>query len=265
MMTNLESLCNQVCDLARNTGRFIRNEAPKIRTEDVESKGVHNYVTYVDRAAEELIVNKLQELLPEAGFIVEEESIQKTGQHYQWIVDPLDGTTNFIHGIPCYSVSIALMHEQRIVLGVIYEANLEECFYAWQGGGAWLNGSPIKVSGATSLEQALLVTGFPYYDYSLLERYMELFTWCLKHTHGVRRLGSAAVDLAWVACGRFESFFEYGLNAWDVAAGSLIVHEAGGRLCDFSGKDHYIFGREIVASAPGVHDELMEKVREVFS
>ncbi len=263
-MKEYRKLCLLVCDVARDAGQFIREELPLLSRSDIESKGLHSYVTHVDTNAEKRIVKALEELLPEAGFIVEEESIDKQGCEYRWVVDPLDGTTNFIHGLPFFSVSIALMHGSEIVLGVVYEVMHDECFYAWKGGGAYLNEKPIRVSGIQSLSESLLATGFPYYDYSLLDRYMELFTWCLRNTHGVRRLGSAAVDLAYVACGRFEGFFEYGLNAWDVAAGSLIVSEAGGKVTDFRGKSNYIFGKEIIAANAGVFDELMVKTEEIF-
>ena len=262
---NLQSICMQTCNIARSAGEFIRGEIPKLKSADIQSKGLHNFVTYVDTEAEKRIIKDLESLLPDAGFIAEENSIEKKGDEYCWVVDPLDGTTNFIHGIPCFSVSIALMKHRKVIMGVVYEINKDECFYAWEGGGAWLNDQSIRVSGARSLEDSLLATGFPYFDYTLLKTYLELFTWCLENTHGVRRIGSAAVDLAYVACGRFEGFFEYSLSPWDVAAGSLIVQEAGGKVTDFSGSDHYIFGREIVAANQGVFRELIDKVREVFT
>jgi len=261
---NLQSICMQTCNIARSAGEFIRGEIPKLKAADIQSKGLHNFVTYVDTEAEKRIIKDLESLLPDAGFIAEENSIEKKGDEYCWVVDPLDGTTNFIHGIPCFSIAIALMKHQEVILGVVYEINKDECFYAWKGGGAWLNGEPIRVSAAPSLGDSLLATGFPYYDYSLIEPYLRLFTWCLEHTHGVRRIGSAAADLAYVACGRFEAFFEYSLSPWDVAAGSLIVQEAGGKVTDFSGNGNYIFGREIVAGNQGVFDELLFKVKEVF-
>ncbi len=264
VMTEYRQLCMQVCDVARDAGAYIRGELPRLRATDIQTKGVHNYVTHVDTTAEKRIVKALEQLLPEAGFIVEEESIRKKGGDYRWVVDPLDGTTNFIHGLPCFSVSIALMHQDEVVIGVVYEINHDECFYAWKGGGAYLNEKPVCVSDAGSLGESLLATGFPYYDYSLIDKYMELFTWCLRNTHGVRRIGSAAVDLAYVACGRFEAFFEYSLNPWDVAAGSLIVSEAGGEVTDFSEGANYVFNKEIVASNHGVYKELMGKVKEVF-
>ncbi|MFP4467534.1 MAG: inositol monophosphatase family protein [Bacteroidales bacterium] len=262
---DLKSICLKTCKVAKSAGEFIREELPKLETADIQSKGLHNFVTYVDTEAEKRIVKNLETLLPGAGFIAEENSIEKKGDEYCWIIDPLDGTTNFIHGLPCFSVSIALMRHQKVVMGVVYEINHDECFYAWEGGEAWLNGQSIKVSGARSMGDSLLATGFPYYDYSLIKPYLELFTWCLENTHGVRRIGSAAVDLAYVACGRFEGFFEYSLSPWDVAAGSLIVQEAGGKVTDFSGNENYVFGKEILAANQWVFDELMLKVKKVLS
>ncbi len=264
MKTEYRQICQVVCDIARDAGAYIREELPLLSASDIERKSLNSYVTHVDTTAEKRIVKALEEILPEAGFIVEEESIDKKGYDHKWIVDPLDGTTNFIHGVPCFSVSIALMHRDEMVIGVVYEVMQDECFYAWKGGGAYLNDNPIRVSETTSLKESLLATGFPYHDYSQLNEYMELFTWCLRNSHGVRRFGSAAVDLAYVACGRFDGFFEYGLNPWDVAAGSLIVKEAGGAVSDFSKKDNFVFGKEILAVNSAVYQELSKKIKSVF-
>jgi myo-inositol-1(or 4)-monophosphatase len=264
MTKNLEQLCNEVIEIAKTTGEFIRAESVKIKTHHIESKGNHDFVTYVDKTAEKLIVEGLQKVFPDSGFITEEKTIATEQKEYMWIIDPLDGTTNFIHGLPCFSISIGLMQGSRIVMGVIYEINLDECFYAWEGGKAYLNGQEIKVSSTTRLNDSLLATGFPYHDYSRLERYLELFAWCLHNTHGVRRLGSAAADLAYVACGRFDAFFEYGLNAWDVAAGVIIVKQAGGTVMDFEGGDNYIFGGELIASNMGIVDEFLDKAKHAF-
>jgi len=259
-----KKICGQMIEIAREAGEFIRESRMKLKSSDIEVKGLHNFVTYVDKQSEIMIVERLKDLIKEAGYVVEENTISGLAEKYNWIVDPLDGTTNFIHDLPCFSVSIALMEDKRIVAGVVYEINQDECFYAWEGGGAWLNGNAIRVSGAISLKDSLIATGFPYYDYERLEAYMKLFTWCIKHTHGVRRIGSAAVDLAYVACGRFDGFFEYSLNAWDVAAGALLVKEAGGCVSDFSAGDNYIFGKEIVASNSIVFSEFINKVKEAF-
>lgn len=263
-MHDLNAICNEVRSLARETGEYILHEVTRIGSNDIETKDVHNYVTYVDKNAEKMIVARLQALLPEAGFIVEENTIEKHGAIYNWVVDPLDGTTNFIHGIPVYSVSIALMRNDEVIIGVVYEPNLDECFYAIKGQGAFLNGVSIRVSPATTLKSCLFATGFPYYNYDRMKEFMDLFSWCMKNTHGLRRMGSAAVDLAYVACGRFEGFYEYGLNAWDVAAGCLLVEEAGGKNSDFKYGHDYIHGKEIVATNGLVHDAFMEQVKASF-
>jgi myo-inositol-1(or 4)-monophosphatase len=264
-MVDLDKLIHDVIITAKSAGAFIRSQTDKIRSTDVETKGNHDYVTYVDKTAEEQIVKRLQTLLPEAGFIVEENTVSTQGAIYNWVVDPLDGTTNFIHGIPLFSVSIALMHYEEVVLGVIYEVNMDECFSAVRGRGAFLNGTPIQVSKNGELNNSLLATGFPYHDYSRLDSFMDFFRWCMTNTHGLRRLGSAALDLAYVACGRFEGFYEYGLNAWDVAAGCLIVKEAGGKVCDFQGKNNYIFGREVLASNPYIYNEFLNQIHQAFN
>jgi len=264
LQLDLEKACHEVQILARKTGQFINDESAKISQGNIEVKGTHNFVTYVDKAAEEKLVEGLQIIIPDSGFITEEETIQTSQRNYTWVIDPLDGTTNFIHSLPCFSISIGLLRNNEIVMGVVYDINLDECFYAWEGSKAFLNGREISVSGAMTLNDSLLATGFPYYDYSRLEKYMELFTWCLRNTHGVRRIGSAAIDLAWVACGRFEAFFEYGLNPWDVVGGAFIVQQAGGKVSDFSGGKNYIFGRELVASNGAIHAEFLNQVDKVF-
>ncbi len=261
---DLQKICEEVCLLAKETGRFLKSEIGKISAADIEIKGFNDFVTYVDKTSEKKIVNSLQRLLPEAGFIVEEKTVTAKGERYNWIVDPLDGTTNFIHGLPCYSVSIALTEGDEVILGVVYEVNLEECFYAYKGGKAFLNGKEISVSDKHKVSDALVATGFPYYDYSELGRYMQLFTYFLKNSHGIRRLGSAAVDLVYVACGRFEAFFEYGLKPWDVAAGAFIITRAGGKVSDFKGGSDYLFGQQIVATNFALADEFEEIVKEVF-
>ena len=261
---DLQQLCEDVCQLARKTGKFLRTEVNKLSAAEVEIKGVNDFVSYVDKTSEKLIIEELQRLLPEAGFIAEEKTNTTKGDKYNWIVDPLDGTTNYIHGLPCYSVSIALAENDEIIIGVVYEVNLDECFYAFKGSKAFLNGKEIVVSDRAKVSDALVATGFPYYDYSDLGRYMELFTYFLKNSHGIRRLGSAAVDLAYVACGRFEAFFEYGLNPWDVAAGAFIIEQAGGKVYDFCGGNNYIFGKQIVASNSMLAEEFSGIIKSVF-
>jgi len=261
---DLEKLCPRVCETVRKTGAFIRNERKTFSLSKVEYKGLNDLVSYVDKTAERQLVEGLSQLLPSSGFITEEKTTTTRSEEYNWIIDPLDGTTNFVHGLPCFCVSVGLMLKDKLVLGVVYEINLDECFYAFEGGGAWLNGNKISVSSAKTLKESLLATGFPYSDYHRMKPYMQVFDHFMYNTHGLRRLGSAAADLVYVACGRFEGFYEYGLNAWDVAAGALIVKEAGGKVSDFSGGNDCIFGKEIIATNENVYDEFLEVVKKSF-
>jgi myo-inositol-1(or 4)-monophosphatase len=179
---------------------------------------------------------------------------------YTWIVDPLDGTTNFMHGLPPYSISIALSEQGKIVAGVVYIVTSDEMFTATIEGGAWLNGSRISVSAASRIEDSLIATGFPYKNFSRLGSFMGALEYFIRNTHGVRRMGSAAVDLAYVACGRFDAFFEYNLNPWDVAAGALLVKEAGGMVSDFSGDGDNVNGAETIASNSLLYDNFKKIV-----
>lgn len=259
---DLENICTQVNDLAKEVGTFIKSQV--ISSSDVEVKSRNSLVTFVDKTSEEKLVNKLSEIIPGSGFITEEGTSTKIGKEFNWIIDPLDGTTNFIHGVPCYCVSIGLQKNNKLVLGVIYEINLDELFYAWEGSKAYLNGKEIHVSKTKTLENSLIATGFPYYDYEKQTEYLDLFKDLMKNTRGLRRLGSAAVDLAYVACGRFDAFYEYSLHPWDVAAGAFIVHQAGGKVTDFKGENDYLFGKEIITSNPQIQNELLSKVKEYF-
>ena len=260
----LKQLTKQVCSISKEVGTFVKQESRKFNTEDIEPKSKNSLVTYVDKTAEEKLVNFLSALIPESGFIAEEGTSKKTGEVYNWVIDPLDGTTNFIHGIPTYCVSIALLKNNELIIGVIYEPNQEEMFYAWKNGGAYLNGKVISVSSTAKISDALLATGFPYYDYEKLEDYMDILKWLMHNSRGVRRIGSAAIDLAYVACGRFDAFYEYSLNPWDVAAGAIIVNEAGGKITDFKGGKDYLFGKEIMASNLHVKTELLDKIKFFF-
>lgn len=258
---DLEGICKNVIEISKETGDFIRKERKSFKSEKVESKGVHDYVSYVDKQAEDMLVTKLGRLLPGAGFIAEEGSGEKNMGGVNWVIDPLDGTTNFIHGLPPFSVSIGLISGKKIIMGVIYEINLNECFYAWEGSPAYLNASEISVSGSALVKQSLIATGFPYTDFRRMGPFLKSFEYFMESSHGLRRLGSAAADLAYVACGRFDAFYEYGLSPWDVAAGAFIVKQAGGKICDFSGRDDYLFGGELIASNAGIYDEFRSDVQ----
>ncbi len=233
--------------LIREVGQYIRTEAARFDYHVVEEKGRNDLVSYVDKRAEKMLVRGLQDILPEAGFITEEGTATHRQEKLRWVIDPLDGTTNFTHGLPVYAISVALLAGEELVAGVVYEINKEEMFWATKGGGAWLGDKRIYVSGREKLAESLLATGFPYYNFDRMEAYLRILNDFMQATHGLRRMGSAAVDLAYVACGRFEGFFEYNLNAWDVAAGSLLVSEAGGRVTDFRLGNNFLFGKEIIA------------------
>ena len=261
---NLEILCREVVALAKQAGTFIKTEAGKFKAESVEFKGLNDMVSYVDKTSEEMIVAKLQQLLPEAGFITEEKTVVKTALQYNWVIDPLDGTTNFIHGLPVYSVSIALKEYEELVLGVVYEINQDECFYAWKDAPAFLNGRQIHVSDKPTVSESLIATGFPYYNFEKADAYMDLFKDLMQSCQGLRRLGSAAVDLAYTACGRFDAYYEYNLNDYDMAAGILIVKQAGGQVFDFTGGRNMLKTRDVIATNGKISQELLNKVLFAF-
>jgi myo-inositol-1(or 4)-monophosphatase len=254
---DFEKICSQVIDIATETANFIRSQKDKITLDIIDTKGSNDFVTYVDKTSEQMIVDALQNIIPEAGFIAEEGTSTKKGKIFNWIIDPLDGTTNFIHGVPTFSISIALMENETLILGVVYEVMRSECFYAWKGSKAFLNGKEISVSKRKTVSDSLLETGFPYYDYKRLEPFLRTLSYFMLNSQGMRRIGSAATDLAYVACGRFEGFYEYSLNPWDVAAGAFIVQQAGGKVCDFSGENNYIFGKEIIATNLNIYSEFL--------
>ncbi|WP_162054145.1 inositol monophosphatase family protein [Pontibacter pamirensis] len=259
---NLSQLSQNLNIIARSVGAFIRQEAENFDTSTIEMKGFNDLVSYVDKQAEVQLVEGLRELLPEAGFITEEGTDSTKGERYNWVIDPLDGTTNFTHSLPIYCVSVGLLDGDEVVVGVVYDPSRDECFSAYKGGGAFCNANPIKVSEAPALANSLIATGFPYYDFGLMQQYLQVLGGFMAKSHGIRRLGSAALDLAYVAAGRCEGFFEYNLNAWDVAGGSIIVQEAGGMLSKFASDGDYVFGREIVASNGNIHSEMQEIIQE---
>lgn len=262
MKYDLNDLLKKTSTIINDVVAFIRKESAGFDRNKIEYKGVNDLVSYVDKGAEEQLVAGLKELVPEAGFITEEGTIEKSERQLTWIVDPLDGTTNFAHGLPAFAVSVALTDGDKTVLGVVHEVNRDECFYAINGN-AFCNGEAIQVSNQEQLSGSLLATGLPYNAFNKMEPYLNILSSFMKNTHGIRRIGSAAVDLAYVACGRFEGFFEYNLNAWDVAAGAYIVQCAGGTVSDFKGGRDFLYGREIIA-ANAVHGAVLATVRKYW-
>lgn len=260
---NLESICESVVAISHLAANYIREHSNVLLLSDIEEKGSHDLVSFVDKNTEIMIKDALYPLLSDAGFLAEESGIT-AGNEFTWVIDPLDGTTNFVHGVPVYSISIALLQANKPILGVVHEVSRMECFYSSLGTGVFLNGKQVKVSKASKLDKSLIATGFPYNDFSRMEAYLKVFDLLMRETRGIRRLGSAAVDLAYVACGRFEAFYEYGLHPWDVAAGAFLVNQAGGKVTDFSGEDNYLFGTDILASNRLIHNNLKDIIDLFF-
>jgi len=259
---NLVSLEKDVIELCLEVGAFMSKEMDGFDLTKIEQKGSSsNLVSYVDKESERRLVEKLSEIVPGSGFIAEEGTDLVGSNEYRWIIDPLDGTTNYLHGLPLYAISIGLQKNEQTVLGIVYDVSHRECFHAIEGHQAKCNGKEIKVSPIKTLEESLLATGFPYYHSEKKEDYLEIIKVFLETTHGIRRLGSAAIDLAYVACGRLEGFFEYNLKAWDVAGGVFIVQQAGGTVSDFKGSSNYIFGGELCAGGP-VHAQMLQVIQE---
>lgn len=258
---DLEQLTGQVCNLAKETGEFIRQERKKFRREQVEKKHAHDYVSYVDKESEKRIVATLSQLRPEAGFIAEEGSGSLTDESLYWVVDPLDGTTNFIHDNPPYCISIALRSRQEILLGVVYEICRDECYWTWKGAASYLNGNPITVSSVAECADAFIALGFPYDS----TRYRPVATYLVEslygHVGGLRLQGAAAAELCYVAAGRFEGRIEAFLGPWDITAGALILQNAGGCLTDFNGGDSWESGHEVVASNGKIHSFLLKTLQ----
>jgi myo-inositol-1(or 4)-monophosphatase len=254
----LEDLLPKVRDVVSRAGDFIREERKGFSQESIETKGHNNdLVSYVDRTVEQRLRDGLQRLTPGCGFLGEEGTDTSSGKDQVWILDPLDGTTNFVFGIPVFSVSVALEIRGIVALGLVLEVNQNELFTAIRGLGARLNGQRIRVASDRLPQDALVATGFPYHDFSRLDSYVRLLAHVMQHTRGVRRLGSAAVDLAYVACGRFDAFFESGLKPWDVAAGGLIVEEAGGRVTTYSDTPDFLYSGSLLASNGEIHAAML--------
>ncbi len=259
-MIDLIAITTKAETLIRETGNWMKSQ--RVSASEIEIKTPNNLVSFVDKESERRLVEGLSQIFPEAGFIAEEGTGERAAV-WNWVIDPLDGTTNFLHDVPIWCISVALCHERKAVIGIIFDPNKNEMFVASKGNGCFLNGQKIQVSQRDLLADSLLVTGFPYDDFGREEQYIGLFRSLMKKTRGIRRLGSAALDLAWVACGRFEAFYEYGLNPWDVAAGVILVEEAGGQVTGFHDGDP-IFEEDIIASNGVMHEELKSLTQTFF-
>jgi myo-inositol-1(or 4)-monophosphatase len=260
MMNDLKVLTLQVCEIARGVGKFLRAQRESLSMDDVEQKRSHDYVSYVDKQSEEQLVSALRLLPVKAGFITEEKTASYHDESYCWIIDPLDGTTNFIHHYSPSAISIALRHGDEILIGVVYEICANECFYAWKGGGAYLNENVIKVNIANDIDKALLCLELPY-DF---EKYgglgLHLIRTFYGRAGGIRMNGSAATALCYVAAGRLDGWIERYIGPWDISAGILIIREAGGKVSNFKGCADCLDGDDIVASNGVIHADLLDAI-----
>jgi myo-inositol-1(or 4)-monophosphatase len=256
----MHPMLNTALKAARRAANVIQRASNNLDVLRVERKEHNSFVTEVDRAAEAAIVQTLLEAYPSHAILAEEGGA-KGDSEYTWIIDPLDGTTNFLHGFPQYCISIALQHRDQISQAVIYDPNRNDLFTATRGAGAFLNDRRIRVSKTREMSDALICTGFPYKDFSKLDSYMNMFKDVVQKSAGVRRPGAAALDLAYVACGRFDGFWELGLSPWDVAAGSLMILEAGGLITDLAGEAGFMESGNVVAGTPKVFGQLLQTVQ----
>ena len=254
----MHPMLNIAIKAARKAGNIINRATRDLDLIKVETKRRNDFVTEVDRAAESAIIDELRRAYPDHAILAEESGESKAARmEYCWIIDPLDGTTNFIHGVPQYCVSIGLRHKDVITQGVVYDPVKNELFTATRGAGAYLNDKRIRASKCDKLADGLIGTGFPFRAGQDLDRYMAMFKAVTLATVGVRRPGAAALDLAYVAAGRYDGFWEMGLAPWDIAAGSLLVQEAGGLIGDMQGENRYLDTGEVVAGNSKVFAQLL--------
>ncbi|MBH9575495.1 inositol monophosphatase family protein [Inhella proteolytica] len=255
----LHPMLNVAIKAARAAGAIINRASLDLDIIKVGAKAYNDFVTEVDHAAEAVIIKTLLEAYPQHAILAEESGKEHGNQKsdYQWIIDPLDGTTNFIHGLPIYAVSIALAHRGQVQQAVVYDPTRNDLFHASKGRGAYLNDRRLRVSRRTRLSDALVGTGFPFRRGDNFKRYLKLFEDVMQQTAGVRRPGAASLDLCYVAAGYYDAFFETGLSPWDVAAGSLIITEAGGLVGNFTGESDFLHQREVLAGTPKIYAQLV--------
>ncbi len=251
---------NVAIEASKEAGRFLKINLGKVKNIQTKKEEI-NLVTEIDKETEKKIVEFIKSKFPHHSILAEESGEAKLDSGYKWIIDPLDGTTNYTHSFPVFCVSIALEHKGEVILGVIYDPNFDELFWAEKGKGAFLNGKKISVSRTDKLIKSMLATGFPYNVRENPDNCIEHFVNFLMEAQAIRRLGSAALDLAYVACGRLDGFWEVNLNPWDVAAGKIIIEEAGGKVTDFYGNKFSIYTKGIVASNGLIHEQMLEVIK----
>lgn len=257
----MHPILNVAIIAAKEAGEFIINELENVGQLKIEEKGRNDYVSEIDKIAEQIIIKAIRKYYPDHNILAEESGKHTTTSSFEWIIDPLDGTTNFLHQLPHFSISIAVKEKGKLMHGVIFDPSKNELFSASRGNGAKLNNYKIRVSGQKKLQNSLLATGFPYHDFDYVDAYLSSFKEFMLQTSGLRRAGSAALDLAYVACGRVDGFWEFNLKPWDIAAGALIVTEAGGIVTDFTGDDNFLKSGNIIAANP----KMLQNMAKVIS
>jgi myo-inositol-1(or 4)-monophosphatase len=259
-MIDLKEITLEVCRIAVHTGSFLRHERENFELAKVEQKHDHDYVSYVDKQSEKLLVDALSKIPIPAGFVTEEKTASYNNEDYCWIIDPLDGTTNYIHNYLPYAISIGLKKGEEMVVGVVYEVTKDECYYAWKEGGAFMNGQSITVNKSDNIDKALICLELPY-DHNKYKKFgIELINYFYGIVGGIRMNGSAATALCYVAAGKLDGWIEKFIGQWDIAAGTLIVKEAGGKVTNFSGSETYIDDNNIVATNMVIHDNLLSAI-----
>ena len=261
MSIDLNKLLDQVCKTANKIGQYLVNEQAGLKKSAVEMKGSRDYVSYVDKEAEKQLVTALKEFIPNAGFLTEEDTVEHVEKDYMWIIDPLDGTSNYVHGYTPYTVSIALMYKDETILGVVYDPVADEMFSAIKNEKARLNNEVIKVSDKDEMHNSFIGFGIPYVVTKDAERVLKN-TWKHFGQSSFRIKGSAAAEICYVACGRADAYYHSGLSPWDVAGGAFILQQAGGKLTDFNNGSNYIYGEELVATNSHIHNSIMKHIIE---
>jgi myo-inositol-1(or 4)-monophosphatase len=259
-MDNLKNITTKVVLIAQQTGEYLRNERRNFQLSKVKEKHNHDYVSYVDKHSEMILVESLKKIPINAGFITEENTAEYNNEEYCWIIDPLDGTTNFIHNYLPFAISIGLKQGDQMIIGVVYEVTKDECFYAWKDGGSYLNGNPITVNATNTFDKALLCIELPYDHKNYKDFGINIIYQLYGVIGGIRMNGSAATALCYVAAGRLDGWMEKFIGQWDIAAGTLIVTEAGGKVTNFKGDDKYIYEDNIVATNNIIHEKLLDVI-----
>ena len=257
----MQAMLNIAINAATQAGKLINQYVDRLDAVNINQKGRNDFVSDVDRHAEELIIHHIKKSFPDHS-ILAEESGQQGNNDYCWIIDPLDGTANFIHGFPQFAVSIAVQQKGSTIIGVVYDPTTHELYTALKGKGARLNNRRIRISQTTELTQALIGTGFPFRNPEQVDQYIPVFKEVMTQASGIRRAGAAALDLAYVAAGRLDGFWEDGLNSWDIAAGALLIEEAGGLISDYSNEKHFLDNGNVITGNAKIHQQLLHIIQK---